>query len=43
MMKGKQMIYRENWTLVTQDVLNSKEELTIPYGADDMKNITIGI
>jgi hypothetical protein len=42
-LKGKQMLQRENWTLVTQNVLNSKKELSIPYDMKDMKNVTFAL
>ena len=31
LVKFKEMVEKENWTLVTQDILNSKSELIVPY------------
>jgi hypothetical protein len=43
--KGKQMLQREEWALVKQDVVSETKELTISYNFNetDYRNISIGL
>ena len=42
-MKLKQMVLRENWTLVSQNILSTKQEMIQPYKREDMKNLTLSL